>query len=250
MRLVADERATSASASCSIRHFGQYSRLDHISTSHLPRLEFASARALSGNTEYAIAAIYHVFVYCNTRLAIKELVYRSAFPELCLPPVTNDFNFKFLNKHRAMTHLHSTERKCNRCCLSMDTDFSTSTKSVEGFRKQKLSAFLSRFVQSWVTGEIRKTKKGNIANLGTNWRWVVSFTPWPLYPEGKSPCYPLNRRLDGPQNRPGWRGEEKNLTLLESEHWSLGRPVVTPTVPSRLQVTGLVYKNKCCTGGN
>jgi len=26
-----------------------------------------------------------------------------------------------------------------------------------------------------------------ILKLGTRWRWVVSFTPRPLYPQGKSP---------------------------------------------------------------
>jgi len=33
--------------------------------------------------------------------------------------------------------------------------------------------------------------------------------PWLLYAQGKSPCYPLYRRLDGPQSRPGHGGEEK-----------------------------------------
>jgi len=40
-----------------------------------------------------------------------------------------------------------------------------------------------------------------IRGLGTRWRWVVSFTPRPLYPQGKTPCYTLNRRLGGPQSR-------------------------------------------------
>jgi hypothetical protein len=31
---------------------------------------------------------------------------------------------------------------------------------------------------------------------------MVSFTSRPLYPQGKSPWYPLDRRLGGPQNRP------------------------------------------------
>jgi hypothetical protein len=48
-------------------------------------------------------------------------------------------------------------------------------------------------------------------HLGTSWRWVVSFTPLPLYPQGKSPQYLLDRRLGGPQSRSGWRGEEKIL---------------------------------------
>jgi hypothetical protein len=44
-------------------------------------------------------------------------------------------------------------------------------------------------------------------DLGTSWRWVVSFTPRPLYPRGKSPRYPLDRRLGGPQGRSGRCGE-------------------------------------------
>jgi hypothetical protein len=39
---------------------------------------------------------------------------------------------------------------------------------------------------------------------------VVSFTPRPLYPQGKSPWYSLDRRLGGPQSRSGRGGEEKN----------------------------------------
>jgi hypothetical protein len=46
--------------------------------------------------------------------------------------------------------------------------------------------------------------------LDTRWRCMVSCTPWPLYPQGKSPWYPLYRRLDGPQIRSGHGGEEKN----------------------------------------
>jgi hypothetical protein len=45
-----------------------------------------------------------------------------------------------------------------------------------------------------------------IVDLGTRWSWVVSFTPRPLNPQGKSPWYPLNRRLGGPQNRSGSGG--------------------------------------------
>jgi len=43
---------------------------------------------------------------------------------------------------------------------------------------------------------------------------VVSFTPRPLYPQGKSPWYPLDRRLGGPQSHSGHGGEEKNSQLL------------------------------------
>jgi hypothetical protein len=47
-------------------------------------------------------------------------------------------------------------------------------------------------------------------DLGARWRCVVSFTPRPLSPQGKSPWYPMYRRLDGPQSRSGRGGEEKN----------------------------------------
>jgi len=40
---------------------------------------------------------------------------------------------------------------------------------------------------------------------------VVGFTPRPLYLEGKTPYYPFDRRLLGPQIRCGGGGEEKNL---------------------------------------
>jgi hypothetical protein len=53
-----------------------------------------------------------------------------------------------------------------------------------------------------------------IFNLATRWMWVVSFTPRPLYPQGKSPWYPLDRRLGGSQSRSGHGSEEKNPRLL------------------------------------
>jgi len=49
-----------------------------------------------------------------------------------------------------------------------------------------------------------------VLDLGNRWRWVVSSTPRPLYPQGRSPCYPLDKRLGGPQSRSGRGGEEKN----------------------------------------
>jgi hypothetical protein len=58
---------------------------------------------------------------------------------------------------------------------------------------------------------VRGSIDPHFLDLGTKWRWVVSFTPWPHYPRGKISRYPLDRRLDGPQSRSGRRGEEKIL---------------------------------------
>jgi hypothetical protein len=53
--------------------------------------------------------------------------------------------------------------------------------------------------------------------LSTRWKCVVSFSPLPLYPQGKSPRYPLDRKLGGPQSRSGRYGEENKLPLLGIE---------------------------------
>jgi hypothetical protein len=51
-------------------------------------------------------------------------------------------------------------------------------------------------------------------DVGTRLRWVVSFTPRPLYPQGKSPLYLVDMRLGGPHSRSGRGGEEKNSQPL------------------------------------
>jgi hypothetical protein len=57
------------------------------------------------------------------------------------------------------------------------------------------------------------TELHSFFDLGIRLSWVVSFTPRPLYPQGKSPWYPLDRRLGGPQSRSGCGGGEKNSQL-------------------------------------
>jgi hypothetical protein len=64
-----------------------------------------------------------------------------------------------------------------------------------------------------------------ILDLCTRWMWAVSFTPGPLYPQGKSPRYPLNRRLGGPQSRSGRGGEEKNSQPLPGFEAPIIQPV-------------------------
>jgi hypothetical protein len=62
-------------------------------------------------------------------------------------------------------------------------------------------------------------------DLGTSWRWVVvSFTLRPLYSRRKSPRYPLDRWLGGPQSRSGQYGEVKILAPNETQTPPLGRP--------------------------
>jgi hypothetical protein len=51
----------------------------------------------------------------------------------------------------------------------------------------------------------------HILDLGTSWRWVVNFTPPPALPPGKSPLYPLNKRLGGPPVWTTWGRENSWL---------------------------------------
>ena len=51
-------------------------------------------------------------------------------------------------------------------------------------------------------------------NLGTRWKWVVSFIPFLLQPWGQNTGYSLNGRLSLPQSHSGRYGEEINLLLL------------------------------------
>jgi hypothetical protein len=68
-----------------------------------------------------------------------------------------------------------------------------------------------------------------ILDFDSRWRWVVSFTPRPLKPQGKSSWYPLDRRLRGPQSHSGRGGEEKNcqpLPGLENPDHPARRPAL------------------------
>jgi hypothetical protein len=78
-----------------------------------------------------------------------------------------------------------------------------------------------------------------ILDFGTRWRWVVSFTPRPLYPQGRSPWYSLARRLGGPQSLSGRGGEEKNSQPLPGLEPPIIQPVDQRYTPelSRLTVT-------------
>jgi hypothetical protein len=68
-----------------------------------------------------------------------------------------------------------------------------------------------------------------ILDLGTSWRWVVSFTPLPLYPWGKSLRYPLDRV--GP--RASLDTVEKRKFACSYRESNTGHPVCTPSLYGR-----------------
>jgi hypothetical protein len=71
-------------------------------------------------------------------------------------------------------------------------------------------------------------------DLGTSWRWVVSFTPLPLYLR-----YPLGRRLDGPQSQSGWHGENSWLYRDSNSEPSVVQPVASRYTDSTISVLNI-----------
>lgn len=69
-------------------------------------------------------------------------------------------------------------------------------------------------------------------NLGTGWRWVVSFTPLPLYARGRGLRYPLDRRLDESPETFLALGEDKRSLLPRIEPEFSGLPTRSPTTVS------------------
>jgi hypothetical protein len=77
-------------------------------------------------------------------------------------------------------------------------------------------------------------------DLGTTWRWADSVTPRPLYPRGKSPRYPLDRRLGEPQSRSGRRGEENSWPYRDTNSDpSVAQPVASRYPRSYIRPWGL-----------
>jgi len=63
---------------------------------------------------------------------------------------------------------------------------------------------------------------------------VVSFTSRPLYTQGESPWYPLDRRLGGPQSCSRRNGEEKNSQpLAGNQTQNPDCPACSPTVNTK-----------------
>jgi hypothetical protein len=73
-----------------------------------------------------------------------------------------------------------------------------------------------------------------ILDLGTRWRWVISFMPRPLHPWGNSPRHPLDGRLGEPQSRYRRCGEQKSMACRESNpgHQPIARRYTDCAIPA------------------
>ena len=94
---------------------------------------------------------------------------------------------------------------------------------IERERERERESVWCRMIREWWIGKdellvhaLKTWSCGGIAplilNVGMRCTWVVSSTPQPFCPQGMSPRFPLDRRLDGSQNRFGPFGEEIHIS--------------------------------------
>jgi hypothetical protein len=57
-----------------------------------------------------------------------------------------------------------------------------------------------------------------ILNLDSRWRWVVGFTPRPLYPQAKCLRYPMDRKIGWLQSRYGRSDEDYPRPYRNTHH--------------------------------
>jgi len=124
--------------------------------------------------------------------------FRTAMGRLPLSPA---LFWKRNSTFRAWIHLKA-ERKGREPCDSHENR-NRERGNRKGKAKEKLSLCLN---MHHTTKTLRGS--GGVAprslNLGTRWRWAVTFTPRPLYPKGKHPWDPLHRKVGRLQSQPVW----------------------------------------------
>jgi len=119
-----------------------------------------------------------------------------------LPPASPNFPSTLTGKNFPLTC-------CVLCILTMLINAWRKTKdwvlhSLLFYKVTQHTEGVCRFV-SVLDSPSRRMESGGIApgilNLGTRWDCVVSYTHRSLTPYGKSPQYPLHRKLYGARNR-------------------------------------------------
>jgi hypothetical protein len=71
-----------------------------------------------------------------------------------------------------------------------------------------------------------------ILNVGTWWRWVTNFTPWPFYPWERTPV---------PMKPERWVGSRAGLCVSKMREVSLSAGIPIPDRPARKLVSTLDY---------
>jgi hypothetical protein len=81
-------------------------------------------------------------------------------------------------------------------------------------------------------------------HLGTSWKWVVSFTPRPLYSLWRSLLYPFYRRLVGPHVWTTWRRENSCPYRDSKSDPSIVQPVAIRYTDSAILFPSILGRGK------
>jgi hypothetical protein len=137
-----------------------------------------------------------VFMWCSTHLAIFLLSGLTFVRWFHYTDIFCRFNCSWVQSGRLM--MAQSQKVCTDPLWYL---CQKGYKTEGNYRscKVKLSLCLMNYALChegiWGSGCIAP----HFLDLGTSWRWMVSFTSHPLYPWGKSFQYPLDRRLGGPR---------------------------------------------------
>jgi hypothetical protein len=124
-------------------------------------------------------------------------------------------------------------RVCVRACARITTSLNRRKNTVR-YAYAYLSNTPRRRIHCLIKHYIVKTYWGSGSivprnfNLGTRWRWVVSFKPRLLYSRTNNPRYPVDRRLGGSQRGLEAVANRKSLCVCwKSNPGRPGRRLVT-----------------------
>jgi hypothetical protein len=111
---------------------------------------------------------------------------------------------------------------------------------VSTVRSAKIKVKLHKQVMN--TYRWQRGKVSHILDLSSRYRWVVSFTLQLVYPQGLCPCYPLDRRLSGPQNLFNVTSKRKLIASSRNQ-----TPVIQPVVSyfNEWAIPALWYLYRC-----
>jgi hypothetical protein len=152
--------------------------------------------------------------YISQVFMLQRYYFSYHSPSSCTAAIYNAGRLSFTRMLKYIMFLHYTvcvwqqeESRERGCCTLFYLLYKCMDKMVKLFLCSTIYAL--RHEGIWVSG----CREPQFLDLGTSWRWAVRITTRPLCPRGKSPRYPLDRRLGEPQSRSGRCCEEKILYL-------------------------------------
>jgi hypothetical protein len=169
------------------------------------------------------------YIYCANRNLVRyhdkqtcraELHFISLLDDVYISHPSNECSMPRSSKWRKRMYEAPT------CCSSLDLPFLLYLKSKFSAQYSvihihtKLMEIILRTLRLGLQIIVKWGNEGRAArilDLGNRWRWVLSFTTRPLYPQENCSQYPFDRKIGGPQSRSGLCEGGKMLPLTGFE---------------------------------